>query len=525
MLLHASLDYYSRTQPDLIFARHGEHQISYGDASTESHLLARALHNNGLKPGERVAYLAKNRIDLVLMMFAASRSGVVLAPLNYRLAPPEWAYIIQDSAAGVIIAETEFCEGIDQIRKNLTATIQFICLDDEPPQGWEPYQSWLSRGNDGSLAHEAKSRDICYQMYTSGTTGHPKGALMSQQNIHSNINQWVYSLPVLYPVGSRTLVVLPLYHASATFQSLVAIQRGNTLIIHHEVEPQLILKTLRDDDICWTGMVPAVIQMCLQAASASASNNSRQDFNSLKAIIYGAAPIASSVLEEAIDLFGCDFSQIFGQTEACAVLTVLSAEDHRRAKLQPSLLRSAGRSIMGTELKVVDTFSNEELPAGKVGELIARGPQVMQGYWNLPTATENALQNGWLYTGDAASMDEQGYVFIQDRIKDMIISGGENIYPAEIENALYSHPDIREVAVIGVPDQQYGESLLAIIVTKNGDDLKPEPLIEFCRSKLAGYKTPRKFQFINELPRTVTGKVLKRTLREPYWKGHQREVS
>lgn len=524
MLLHASLEYYSRTQPELIFAEHGERQTSYADAFTESLLLASALHHNGLEPGDRVAYLAKNRTDLLLMMFAASRRGVVLVPLNYRLAPTEWAYIIHDSGSRAVFAAKEFCEGIDTIRAQLSDTEQFVCLDDDSSEQWTTYASWLSKGIDSPSPpnHEVKNTDICYQMYTSGTTGHPKGALMSQQNIHSNINQWVYSLPVLYPAGSRTLVVLPLYHTSGTFQSLVAIQRGNTLIIHHDVEPQVILNTLSEDNICWTGMVPAILQMCLQVAAAS---NTPKDYSSLKAIIYGAAPIAASVLEQAIDVFDCDFSQIFGQTEACAALTILSSDDHRRAKNQPSLLRSAGRSIMGTDLKIVDTASNHELAAGEVGELIARGPQIMQGYWNLPSATANTLQDGWLYTGDAAYIDEQGYVFIQDRIKDMIISGGENIYPAEVENTLYSHPEIREVAVIGVPDGQYGEALLAVIATNSGENLETEELIEFCRSTLAGYKSPRQFQFIEALPRTVTGKVLKRTLRAPYWKGHERKIS
>ena len=523
MLLHASLDFYSHTQPGLTFARHGENQISYAEANSESLMLAQALINSGLKPGDRIAYLSKNRIEQVLMIYAASRSGIVLTPLNYRLAPTEWAYIIKDANAKAVISAKEFCEGIDHEREQLGEVNQFICLDEDVPEKWMPYDVWLDKGNDTPLSHEAKLSDTCYQMYTSGTTGHPKGALISQHNIHSNTNQWIYSMPVLYPAGTRTLVTLPLYHAAALFQVLVAIQRGNTLIIHHEVDPHAILDALQHENICWTAMVPAVIQMCLLAASAS--GNSKQDFLSLESIIYGASPIAAPVLMQAMDLFGCDFSQVFGQTEASAALTVLNAEDHRRARNLPSLLRSAGRGVMGTELKIIDTFTNDELPPGKVGELIARGPQVMKGYWNLPDATASALQNGWLHTGDAALMDEHGYIFIQDRIKDMVISGGENVYPAEIENVLYSHTEIREVAVVGIPDKEYGESLLAVIATKSGEELEIEPLIEFCRSKLAGYKTPRQFQFIEQLPRTATGKVLKRTLRKPYWKNHQREVS
>jgi len=506
MLLHDALDHYAQIQPELDFATLNDQVLSYRQARSESNRLANALGNLGLKPGDRVAFLAKNSIEMMLMLFAASRSGVVVVPLNYRLAPPEWAYILNDSESRALICAAEFCPGIDEIRMQLQTTEHFFCLETLPAEQsadtWQPYSDWIATAGCNTPVHKATASDTCYQMYTSGTTGQPKGVLISQHNLQSNIQQWICSMQIRYPVASRTLVLLPLYHAAAVMQSLVAVQNGHSLVIHPEVDPARIIDSLSQQSICWTAMVPAVIQICLQQIPTDKT----PDFSTLQAIIYGASPISSSVLEQAMATFGCDFAQGFGQTEATALLTAMNADDHRQALLgRPELLRSAGRAMIGTELRIID-HEGQSLPAGEVGELIARGPQVMQGYWHLPDASAKTLIDGWLYTGDAASIDAEGYVYIQDRIKDMIVSGGENIYPAQVENVLHSHPDILDAAVIGVPDADFGEAVMAMVVLRPGEDISEEQLQAHCRSQLAGYKVPRALELVDQIQRSPSGK-------------------
>ncbi len=249
-----------------------------------------------------------------------------------------------------------------------------------------------------------------------------------------------------------------------------------------------------------------------------------RNFDKLRMIVYGASPIAADVLRKALEVFRCDFAQGYGMTETTAALTFLSPADHRRAlESKPELLLSAGRPIPGTELRIVDD-DGQPVPTGTVGEITARGDQLMRGYWNLSEATAEALRGGWMHTGDAGIMDEEGYIFIQDRVKDMIVSGGENIYPREIEDVLFQHPGLTDAAVIGVPDPKWGETVKAIVVKKEGQDVSAEDVLAFCRDKLGGYKQPRSVDFVTELPRNPSGKVLKKELREPYWKGHTRRV-
>ena len=242
-------------------------------------------------------------------------------------------------------------------------------------------------------------------------------------------------------------------------------------------------------------------------------------------IAYGASPIAAETLRRALEVFGCDFAQGYGMTETTAALTFLSAEDHRRALAgEENLLLSAGRPLPGTELRIVEE-DDQPVPNGTVGEIVGRGDQIMKGYWNLPEATEEALRGGWMHTGDAGILDDEGFLFIQDRVKDMIVSGGENVYPREVENALFEHPAVADVAVIGVPDEKWGETVKALVVVREGADVTPDDLVEFCKGQLAGYKRPRSVEFIPELPRNASGKVLKKDLREKYWEGHDRRVS
>jgi fatty-acyl-CoA synthase len=281
-----------------------------------------------------------------------------------------------------------------------------------------------------------------------------------------------------------------------------------------------VVRALSEDGITLATLVPAMIQACLTAVP----DVKRRAYTSLRVLFYGASPIAQETLREAIDTFGCDFVQGFGMTETTALATCLSRDAHKRALAgEPGLLLSAGRAAIGTQVRIIDENGNE-VPRRTIGEVAVRGPQVMIGYWNLPEATDRSLVNGWMHTGDAAYMDEEGFIYIQDRIKDMVVSGGENVYPSEVESALFEHDAVLDAAVIGIPSERWGEEVLAFLQLRPGESVTTEEIVDFCRDRLAGYKIPRRIEVIDQIPRNASGKVLKKDLREPYWKGVQRRV-
>jgi fatty-acyl-CoA synthase len=296
---------------------------------------------------------------------------------------------------------------------------------------------------------------------------------------------------------------------------------GACLYIQEDFNPAEVVRALSEERIMGATLVPSMIQGCLVAVPDVAERR----YDNLGRISYGASPIAEQTLQRAIEAFKCDFGQAYGMTETTAILTYLYPADHRRGLAEkPELLLSAGRPLVGTEVRIVDEDDNP-VPNGAIGEIVARGPQLMRGYWNLPDESAEALRGGWFHTGDAGTMDDDGYVYIQDRVKDMIVSGGENIYPRVIEEVLFKHPAIADAAVIGVPDEQWGETVKAIVVLRQGATAGEEEIMDFCRGKLGGFERPRSVDFVEELPRNPTGKVLKRLLREPYWAGHRRRVA
>ncbi len=311
-----------------------------------------------------------------------------------------------------------------------------------------------------------------------------------------------------------------MFHAGATSFVFGTLIGGASMVIHRDFSPAAVAKALSEGEISVANLVPAMIQAMLEYVPDLADSS----YEMLDVMIYGASSIAEDTLRRAMKVFQCDFYQGFGQTETSACVTMLSAADHRRALAgRPELLLSAGRALLGTTIRIVDDDGNE-VPRGSSGEIVARGPQLMKGYWNLPEATAKTLVDGWIHTGDVGVMDDEGYVYIKDRIKDMVVSGGENVYPREIENVLFDHPAVADAAVIGVPDEKFGEAVLAVLVLRAGESVEPDTLIAFCREKLAGYKVPRRIEFVDELPRNASGKVLKKDLRKPYWEGRTRNV-
>jgi acyl-CoA synthetase (AMP-forming)/AMP-acid ligase II len=519
MRLHDALDYHARERGDGDFAMQDGRRLSYREAGAATQRIAAALVEVGLQPGDRVAILSKNSIEYLLLYYAASRAGVVPVPLNYRLAPTEWAWIVDDAGVRLLIAAAEYVGAVEGIRGALGTVERFVAIGGGEPAGWTPWPAWLAAAPASSVDRVSGDDHVLYQMYTSGTTGRPKGALLTHRAVTSNLAQFALAFEPRF--GERWLLVVPMYHASGAVTSFAAVNGGGSLLIHRDFDPAEVVRALAEEGIGRTSLVPAMIQACLVAVPDAAERT----YPSLRFVAYGASPIAEDTLRRAMATFKCDFLQAYGMTETSAVLTYLLPADHARALAdRPGLLLSAGRAIAGTEIRMVDEHDRPLAP-GTIGEIVARGPQLMRGYWNRPDETAAALRGGFMHTGDAGVMDAEGYVYVQDRVRDMIVSGGENVYPRVVEDVLFAHPAVADAAVIGVPDAIWGETVKAVVVLRPGARATADEMIEFCRARLGGFERPRSVDFVETLPRNPTGKVLKRVLREPYWAGHARRVA
>ena len=521
MKLHDYFDYRAREHGDLEFAVERDRTITYREAAVEVNKLANALVDAGLQPGDRIAMLSKNSIEYALLYYAASKAGVAPVPLNYRLAPPEWSYIINDSGAKLLIAADEYVGQIDEIRGDLKSVERFIGVNAGKASGWDDFASWVAGQPETppERAGQITEDDDVYQMYTSGTTGHPKGAVITHGALAAQLTQ--VTMLIRIEQGQRGLIVVPMYHAAGAISTFLTVYWGGCLYLQPDFNPVEVVRALDEERVGTVTLVPAMLQAMLVMVPDVAD----RQYKDLRQITYGASPIAEETLRKAMDVFKCDFAQGYGMTETTAVLSYLFPADHRRAvKNNPGLLLSAGRPVAGTELRIVDE-DDKTVPNGNIGEILGRGPQLMRGYWNLADESAEALKGGWMHTGDAGIMDDDGYLYVQDRVKDMIVSGGENVYPRVVEEVVFQHPAVADAAVIGVPDKQWGETVKAMVVLREGATATGDEIMEFCRGKLGGFERPRSVDFVNELPRNATGKVLKRELREPFWKGHKRRVA
>ncbi len=493
----------ARMRPQNLFGSDAHQSLNYDEAWARAGRVAARLQQAGLAKGDRAAILGKNSVDNLLVFLGCARAGVVPVGINYRLTADEVGFIAEDAGAKLLFVDGEFAP----LLGDYLAGIHQVCVIGELESA-QPLNEWLADAGEPQPV-AISGDDVLFQMYTSGTTGLPKGALLTHRNVISNAIQAPLATGRAPRAGDRGLIIAPTFHAVGLVGALMALYGGCSLIIHSDYDPVGMIETLSKENITSVAVVPVMLQFSL----ACVPNIKDYDFSSLKWINYGASPISAELLKQCIDIFGCEFYQGYGQTEATTALTFLTADDHLRAlKDKPELLRSCGRPVFGTELRIVDDQGND-LPAGEVGEILARGPQIMKGYWNREEATAKTIVDGWLHTGDAGCLDEEGYLYLKDRVKDLIISGGENIYPAEIENVLMSHPKIADAAVIGVPDDKWGEVPLAVLVAGEGGEIDLAELTRHCREKLAGFKVPKHLEYIAMLPRNPSGKILKKDLR------------
>jgi acyl-CoA synthetase (AMP-forming)/AMP-acid ligase II len=392
---------------------------------------------------------------------------------------------------------------------------KIVALDDSPIE-WESYAAWRERQSPLDPRVAVAGSDVVVQLYTSGTTGRPKGAQLTSDNLLALASAAVHEFRLVTD-DDVSLVCMPFFHIGGLGYGLVSLYAGATNVILREVVPADILRTIAAHRVTKSFLVPAVILFLLQTPDIDET-----DLSSLGLISYGASPMPLELLRRAMSVFKCEFGQVYGLTETTGAITFLPPEDHdpngnRR-------MRSCGKPFSTVQFRIVGGDGND-LPVGEVGEIMTRSPQNMKGYWNLPEETARAFCGEWLRTGDVGYLDEDGYLYIHDRVKDLIISGAENVYPAEVENVLFSHPAVADVAVIGVPDDQWGEAVTAMVVKRPGVEVSAEEIIAFARERMARYKAPKSVVFVETLPRNSSGKILKRELRAPYWAGRERQVS
>ncbi|MGH3520115.1 MAG: long-chain-fatty-acid--CoA ligase [Haloechinothrix sp.] len=467
----------------------------------------------GLRPGDRVAYLGKNHPACLETTLACAWAGTVNAVVNFRLAADELAYVVNDAQARLLFVGAEFLPVFEGIRGKLPTVEQVVVVGGES----DTYEAWLAAGNAAAPDRTATPDECFLQLYTSGTTGLPKGAMLTHRSMAAHT---LAAAPAFgYTQGSVNLVALPLFHVGGTSWALLSMCSGGRTIIVGDVVPERLLDQIVAERVSHAFLVPAVYGMLLAVPDVA-----MRDYSSVRCLGYGGSPMPLPLLERCLQVFDVDFFQVYGMTEMSGVFSILPPADHRD-DIHRERLGSAGKPIPGVEVKVVDPHTLEELPAGSLGEFWVRSAQHMSGYWGRPEATADVLgEDGWLRTGDAGRLDEAGYLFVEDRIKDVIISGGENIYPAEVERTLVGHPSVAEVAVIGVPDERWGEAVKAVVVATAGAVLDEQELIAFCRDRIAGYKCPKSIDVVDVLPRTPTGKLLKRELRAPYWAAGDRQI-
>jgi len=472
---------------------------TYGELNERANRFANAMLRLGVGRGDRVASLALNEPEYYDMLFGLGKIGAILVPVNYRLAGPEIEFILSDSGARVFVFGKEFTDIVDSIRNRVPAG-EFVAISDEVLKWATSYETLIGGSSDQEPPITGGDDDTLTILYTSGTTGRPKGAELTHLYYYWSSVNLMATLGV--QMGETSLIALPLFHIGGLAGPPWFVHQGAKTVLLRSLDPKRFLELLGEEKVSGFGSVPALLDFLKLVPDFE-----KYDWRSVKVILVYAAPVPVTLIEEYAAA-GIEVRQLYGLTENNTA-SVLGAED------AISRAGSCGKPFFHTEVRVVDETGRDVAPEEK-GEVLLRGPNTMKGYWNRPKDTAEALRDGWLHTGDIAKMDEDGYLYIMDRKKDMIISGGENIYPAEIEDSLRGHPKVADVGVIGFSDEKWGEAVKAVVVLKEGEELTEEDLIQWSQGKIGRFKIPKKVVFIDAIPRTPTGKILKRLLREQF---------
>jgi acyl-CoA synthetase (AMP-forming)/AMP-acid ligase II len=508
-------------QPDAVAFVTPAHRWTFGAIERLSNQLAQGFAHLGIGRGDRVAGLTKHTAECVAVVLAAQKVGAVCMPVNWRLAPPEVEYIVNDGEAKFLMVDAAFAATASAASM---PALRLTVATEGAVDGLPGLTDWARGFEVRDPGYQPSAEDTALQLYSSGTTGRPKGVELTHRNFHAAFSNEVPRAIGYGGAPDVMLNALPTFHIAGIGIGLMTYIWGGKSVLFPDFNPPHVLEAFGPHRITHSFLVPAMIQVLVQTPGAS-----RHDFTGLRSISYGASPISDRVLVDAMRTFRCGFVQVYGLTETTGAITALPAEDHDPDGPKAHLLRSAGKAIGGVELRIADPATGGAVPDGQVGEVWIRSRQNMKGYWRNPTATADVFVDrqpdglGWFRSGDAGYLRD-GYLFLHDRIKDMIISGGENIYPAEVENVLMKHPAIADGAVIGVPDEQWGEAVKACVVLKPGAQASAAELIAFMRERIAHYKCPKSVDVVDTIPRNPSGKVLKRILREPYWQGQERRV-
>ena len=475
----------------------GGRVVTYAQLNDRSNRIANTLIAAGIRSGSHVGYLGKNSAAFFEVWVGANKAGCALAPLNWRNAAPELVELVHDAKVPLIFAGCEFVELAERVRQAASITVEVVPEDE--------LDQWSSRAGSADPGVALTDSGTALLAYTSGTTAAPKGVQIS----HGALVRWFHAAvtesSVSWTSDDIGLMVMPNFHLAGTLVSLPSLYHGATLAILPAFDPAAFVDAVAAHRPTVTCMVPTAIQMLLDHKSKQPA-----DFSSLRRIMYAGSPIGQHTLQQALDVFGCDFLQFYGTTETF-IITLLRPEQHRLDN--PDLLRSCGQPMPGVELRIVDP-NGHDVPSGVAGEVLVRSPWMFNGYWNKPDATATAIVDGWYRTGDAGIRDEEGNLFLVDRLKDMIVSGGENIYSAEVEHALAAHPSVQSVAVVGAPDPKWGERVVAFVVRYPDTPVDVSDLVSHCRDLIAGYKVPKEIHLMESLPQTASGKVQKAALRQ-----------
>jgi long-chain acyl-CoA synthetase len=493
---------HARERGDVLAIRHGSRALTYYELDERSNRLAQALLAAGVGAGSRVAHLDRTGPEVIELLFATSKIGAVLVPLNWRLAVPELTRILADAAAPLLVVGSAFAQTASALADALPAVLRVVEVGPD-------YARWIATHDPVDPGGNGAAGDTVVQMYTSGTTGVPKGVLTTHRNLAAAAEtspRWGFDADTV------SLTPLPMFHIGGIGWAFLGLWSGATTILVSEFVPEAVLDVLERERVTNAVLVPTMLQMLAAVPGAAG-----RDYSALRSIAYGASPITTPVLKAALRTFRCALFGIYGLTETTGAAVQLDAADHDPDGPREHLLRSVGRPYPWVELRIVDPLTRAACGPHQVGEVWLRAPNVMAGYFNRPAETAAALTaDGWLRTGDGGYLDDGGYLFLTDRIKDMIVTGGENVFPVEVEEALAQHPAVDDVAVIGVPDERWGETVKALVVLRTGAVASADELTAFAREHLAGYKLPRSVDFVSDLPRTPSGKVLKRELRERF---------